>query len=442
MPDRKIVKTDTTSMSNWTNRHYSASTGALITTETGTYPANRYIRERIPTGGKSIPETEKPFTNGTLIVNFPVGALTRNNYTGGSIWRSTGSHANSFTMRDSGEGLTGFLEFPMGGTRYPKANSSAIYPPGVNADLLSQAEVKALNKLRDKGIETTLDVGLMWAERRETTKLFAECTQAMLKLALALKRKDASAAVDVLLDDFRLTFSGMNPAKAKRKLIRDTKAGLRGSGKLLTIMSNLVLGWNLGVSPLLKDLGDAHTLLQTGLLTRDWNLKSVSRYSRTVNDRDVNTWPLTGVESTTTVSEVHGYTVTLIGRPNFSTTALLGALGLNSPASLIYQATSLTFIIDYFHALGPWLDSLAVAGEFDFTGGSWTQKVSRIVTQVIKSASGTMEGDYTLNYVCRKLYGAFPVPIPPLSLRERQLTDKQMLNTGLVALSKLKELLR
>lgn len=405
------------------------------------HPASRYVRVRAPTGGKVLPKEEKPFTNGTLKVDFPKGTMHRALFGPGSSNLTTGPHSTKFTMRDSEEPLSGLLEFPMNGTRFPAANSSSIFPPGVNADLLSQAEVKALNKLRDKGHATTLDVGLVWAERRETVQLFTECSTALVRLAQAIKRKDPSAAIDVLIGDFGATFGGHHPEKLKRKLLRDTKRGIRGSGSLLSKMSDLVLAWNLGASPLLNDMRDANELLVTGLLTRDFNIKSVSKYSRTINDREVKSWPTTGVDSTTTVSEVHGYTVTLIGRPNFSTTALLGALGLNNPLSLAYQATGLTFIIDYFYALGPWLDSLTVAGEFTFEGGSWTQKVSRIVQQEIKSSAGLMKGGYVLNYVERKLYDTFPVPIPPLSLRERQLTDKQALNTGLIALSKLKALL-
>lgn len=438
MKDRTI-NVDSQESATWENEIVDTRWMNVVATESQSFPITRYIRERVPTGGRAIPETEKPFINGTLKVQFPTGPVNRRD--GGYLWRSSGPHSNSFTMRDSGEPLTGTLEFPMNGTRFPRANSGAIYPPGVNADLLSQAEVKALNKLREKGTATSLNFGMVWAERKETIALFASATQATLKVALALRSGDFGSAINTLIDDFRHTFGGLHPEKAKRKLQRDFKNARRSSKKLLDQMANLTLAWNLGITPLMKDLEAANELLQTGILTRDWNLKSVSKYSRTINDRDQKSWPDTGVTSETTVSETHGYTVTLIGRPKSTIEALLGVLGLNNPLSLLYQATTGTFIIDYFYALGPWLDSLTVAGEFTFHGGSWTQKVSRVVTQTIVSSAGPVRGGYVLNYVNRRLYDGFPLPLPPLSLRERQLSDKQVLNTGLVALQKLKQLL-
>jgi hypothetical protein len=205
----------------------------------------------------------------------------------------------------------------------------------------------------------------------------------------------------------------------------------------------LTLAWNLGINPLLKDLETASQLLQSGLLTHDWNLKSVARYGRVVNDVDKTEWPNTGVRQTSTISENHGYTVTLVGRPKATISALLSALGLTNLPSIAYQATSCTFIVDYFLALGPWLEAVSVPKDFEFVEGSWTQKVTRIVTQtVLGSGEEKMVGSYVLDYTRRKLYSGFPFPLPPLSFREKDLAEKQLLNTGLVAVQKIQQLLR
>lgn len=397
---------------------------------------SRYRRERVPSGGRALPKREKPFTNGTLIVQFPSGPLVRYFPDHGIYHHSTGPLSNVFTMRDSGKSLTGTLEFPMGGDKTPRADLGSIYPPGVNPDLLSQTEVKALNKLRGKSVEDQLNFGLVWAERHETVGLFKDGAEALLGLALALKRGKATEALDLLISEFRV-----NRNISRKQELRMMRNAIRASGRLLERMSSVVLTWNLGVSPLLQDLESASQLLKTGLLTKDWDIKSVARYSRTTNDVDRTSWPSTGVSSETTLAENHGYTVTLVAAPRLTTAALLSNLGLTNLPSLAYQATSLTFIVDYFYALGPWLDALLVPGDFEFKEGSWTQKVERVVTQSIRSSAGLIKGNYVLNYTRRKLYNTFPVPLPPLSLRERTLSEKQLLNTGLIALNKLKDLL-
>lgn len=440
MSDR-VVDSDAINTGEWNLVYRSKATGQQAGTEgPTTLHATRYRRQRAPTGGRATPKVEKPFTNGTVVVTYPTGTLVRD-LQNGYIYTSTGPHSNAYTMRDHRTTLRGTLQFPMAtGAKFPSPQSASFYPPGVNPDLLSQTEVKALNKLKGKSAEDQLSFGLMLAESRETSKLFADGAMALVKLAQSIKAKDPSAAMDVFLNDFRLRH--VQGKMSEERLLRQTRRGVRTSMNLLETMSSLTLMWNLGLSPLLRDLDTAKTLLQTGLLTKDWNIKSVSRYSRQLNDRDETQWPATGVTNVTEVSDNHGYTVTLIGRPRFTNEALMSQLGLRNLPSLGYEATPLSFILDYFYALGPYLESLEVPSMFDFQGGSYTQKVTRVLTQDIRSAGGAVcKGNYVMTYVKRRLYTSFPVPIPPLSLRERSLTQKQSVNTGLVALQKLKALL-
>lgn len=399
-------------------------------------PAMGTHRVRKPTGGKALPRREKAFENGILTYRFPYGTLHR--VDGAYETKTEGYHSGIFNMY-KGNNLRCTMAYPMKSsyTRVPPVVDQ--YPPAVNTDLLSQAEVKCLNKLRGKSAEDELEFGLVWAERHETVKLFADMCTGLLKLALCLKRGDVAAAVDVFLNDFKLTH--VQGRASRRRIERQMEKGFRSTKNLFKRMSDAVLLWNLGISPLLKDLESAAQLLKTGLLTKDWDIKSVSRHSRTIQDVETDSWSTARV--TQTFYENHGYTVTLIGQPVFTTRALFGRLGLTNLPNLAYQSTSLTFILDYAWAIGPWLQAIEVPSLFEFKDGSKTQRVERLIQLEVSSLSGKpMKGEAVLNYVKRTVYGSFPLPLPPLSLRGKQFTDKQVLNTGLVAMNRLRGLLK
>lgn len=402
------------------------------------------VRERLPSLGDPDHKKEKPFKNGTLLVDFPKGAI----HVPQGYWVQTFEGPLPIVVNMGGSvQFTGTLQFPMNSIypAYPAAQN--CYPPGINVDLLSQAEVKALNKLKGRGFDTLLDFGLVWAERAETIGLFVDATVAALRLARSLKRGDAAEALDVIRNDFRAWFTGDERAlrrkirNFKRDVRRDARRAGRNVSDLMEAFRRTALAWNLGVSPLMADLAAAQELLRNGLLTRDFDVRAVSSYGRTVQDVERNEHG-NGYTSETTLADSHFYTVVFVAAPSFSDGALLEALGLTSPVSLLYQTTSKTFILDYFLALGPWLEALTVPRMFEFKDGSWTQSVKRVITMRLDQAGGKVAtGNLVLNYTERKVYGAFPVPLPPLSFREHQLKDKQLLNTGLVALGTLKSLL-
>lgn len=420
----------------------SGAEGRVYSSSTFQAQSAMQVRKRVPSLGDPDHKKEKPFENGTLLARFPRGKLEWLE----GYYKVTfdGPLSGTFNIPGHKVQFRGNLSFPMDST-YPEYPSplSGGYPPGINVDLLSQAEVKCLNKLKERGIDTTLEWGLVWAERRETATLFRDATLASLRLARALKRGDAAEALDTIKSDFQAWFTG-DERSLRRKVRgfkREVRKGTRSAAELLELFKRTVLAWNLGVSPLIKDLVAAEELLRVGLLTRDFNVRAVSSYGRVKDDvREYDNG--SGYKSTQTLSDSHYYTVVLVARPSFSDGALLEALGLTNPANLLYQATRRTFIVDYFLAVGPWLASLSVPRMFEFHDGSWTQSVKRVITTRLDQAGGKVaDGEMVLNYTKRKVYGSFPVPLPPLSFRERTLTDKQLVNTGLVALDTLQSLL-
>lgn len=432
--DRSI---DTVSSNPGTVRTEVLRRGVLYDQSVQPVPAETLIRKRIPTGGKPTPEVEKPFLNTTITVNPVYGTMSRVN--GIYEYTTSGYHRGSFNMY-KGTWSADF-QWPPVGTAVLRGDAI----PGVNSDLKSQAEVKALNSLRDVSGQHDLDLGMMYAERRETVDLFKQSAVGLLNVAKGCARKDWRGVSRELRD----TFGVSADPRAERRRMRDVERRLKKALKRTPTnverawdsMSNLVLGYNLGVSPLIRDLQSAHQLMLTGDLTSKFAVKAKGWVTRVVNDRQVNVYGASKVEVTSTLSDLHGYKVTLIAVPKRDFQAEASRWGLGNPASLLYNATTLTFLLDYFIAIGPWLSSLSIPGEFIWKEGSYTQRVSRIITTTVESPAGTMTGSAVIRHAQRRLYTSFPKPAPPLSLKGNQLSDRAAINTGLLSVKGLQAVL-
>lgn len=432
--DRSI---DIVSSNPGTIRMETRRNGALYDQSVQTVPAETSIRKRIPTGGKPTPEVEKPFLNTTITVNPVYGTMSRVN--GRYEYTTSGYHRGSFNMFRG----TWVADFQWPPTGTPELRGDAI--PSVNSDLKSQAEVKALNSLRDASGQHDLDLGMMYAERRETVGLFKQSAEGLLNVAKGCARKDWRGVSRELRDTFGVSADPRAERRRMRAVERRLKKALKRTPtnveRAWDSMSNLVLGYNLGVSPLIRDLQSAHQLMLTGDLTAKFAVKAKGVVTRVRNDRQVNVYGASKVEVVSTLSDVHGYKVTLIAVPKRGFQAEASRWGLGNPASLLYNATTLTFLLDYFIAIGPWLSSLSVPGEFIWKEGSYSQRVSRIITTTVMSPAGKMTGSAVIRHAQRRLYTSFPKPAPPLSLKGNQLSDRAVVNTGLLSVKGLQAVL-
>lgn len=391
--------------------------------------AEKMVRKRIPVGGKAVPEVEKPFYHSTLTLQYPRGKFT----TGLSgIYR----HVWSGVFNGQFAAYPGTANCDLSWPHSGAPQISATQVPGFNPDLLSQAEVRAMNKLRDTSGQSDFDVGMFFMERKETAEMFKSAATGLKDLAQAIARKDFRKSAEVLRDAFSVSATEASERARQKRLERWLRKELKRAPKVTErtarSISDLILGWNLGLSPLLKDLDSAYLRLLTGDLTVKTEVKSHGQVTRILNDRQVTNLGQGGSQ-TTTISEVKKHVVTLKAVPRHSVRAKLSAAGLGSAPRLIWNASSLTFIVDYFLAMGPFLASLDIPLEFEFKDGSRSLRVRRVLTTTLASHSGTMTGGYALVHFERKVYGSFPVPIPPLSLKGKDLSVKQAINTGLIA---------
>lgn len=395
---------------------------------TGT--AQMLVLQRAPSGGRELPHREKPYLHGRLNYIAPVGIT---HPPGGDSLKTEGHWVTNVGFDNSvfwAEGC--FPNSP--DPQHPPLRTA--YPPPINPDLLSQAEVKALNGLAQKTEEIDLDVGVFYAERRETYDLFRKGAVGLAQLTRALRKADVAAARQVLMGTFRL-----GKPKNERQWAAQVNRGVKGTRQLAELASSTALTWNLGVSPLLRDLDSASQRILRGDLSVTTAVKSTGRHSRVYND--VERIPMGPFRCESTNAVTHGYTVTLVASPIDSEVARLSRLGLTNPANIAYQATSLTFIVDYFVSLGDWLQALDIPRRFKFYEGSWTHRYTRLTTWRLTGAGAAMRpGRLEINYTRRRVYTTFPVAIPPLSLKGKDLSDKQVLNTGLVAISRVRGIIK
>lgn len=401
--------------------------------------AESQSRKRVPVGGTALPEREKPFLHTRTVCQWPSGSLmTRQDSIYSQLWE--GSLGSGAYGNDGGTTQFG-MGYPYGVNRH-----SPGVAPSVNPDLLSQAEVKALNKLRDKTDAADLDVGLWYAERRETAELFRDGAVGFLNLARAISQKDYKKSAQVLKDAFGVSATPSGERARQRRVEKWLKKELKKTPSLAQLtyksVENAWLGYNLGLSPLLDDLQGAHQALLRGTLPERMVIKSVSRHGVQEQGQDVQKFgSVMPWQVETTLSHQHGYTVTLKASPLITEIARLQRLGLTNPLGTLYQATRLTFILDYFLKFGQYLEALNVPLGFMWVEGSWTHRIVTNVTFTCRSYGGNVaKGRWTRNHCQRKLYTNFPVPIPPLSLSGKDLTAKQATNTGVIALKSLREL--
>lgn len=104
--------------------------------------------------------------------------------------------------------------------------------------------------------------------------------------------------------------------------------------------------------------------------------------------------------------------------------ALLASLGLLNPPSLLWETRPLSFVLDWFIPIGPWLQSMTADAGWDFLSG--TQSYKREVS-VQNVAPGTLKynGPFTptgsnvilpsfskakAEYFSRRVYKSRPVP--------------------------------
>lgn len=387
--------------------------------------------------GPALPEKEKPFQRtfmSAVTCNGDMAYWTRDVYGRTGAYRRTGVFSDS-----SGGSWMSTLVRPSG---FPTPTSIVnglftrygVSVPAVSLDLRSQAEVKCLNKLRGEVSLSDLSFGMLWGERRETCELISSLLTGTWAVMRSVAMRDYAASARELRETFGVQATARGEAKRMRKIERRLKRELGKAPSLAQKAvaggENAILAYNLGISPLVKDVKAAMaSLTQLDPVTTS-QIKVKSSYSRTIEDQQ--TWYADAdprdrtAQFVATGVETHGYTVTLIATPRWDMWTLASRLGI-ADLNLAWELTRLSFLVDYYLAVGPWLSSLNALHEFEWVDGSYTQRVIRNLRVKGKSTlfgGGSASGYGVVNHTRRYVYTSMPFPFPPMSIRNRNLSSQ------------------
>jgi len=451
MPRLRDIPTPETSVNKGSLHTYRCydSSGKSVEVDFGAFTANIATQtvQRIRAGGRETPHVEKPYLRLDLRVSGVAGKIIVGDGGRGRDHRYTmfvGSHPwDGTSFATDSDNVSTRIQYPFGRNVIEQHRGGSI--PGVNPDLLSQAEVKCYNKLRNTREPDAVQLDIWYGERRETARLFQEVAESVWNVAKAIARKDYRASARAL-SAFGISATAHGEARRLRRVERllrnELKRAPSAARRTLRGVEDAALTYNLGLSPLMQDLVSAHQRLLRGDLDFGTRIKAVARHSILQDGTSLWKSDNGSVSCTSTLSYVHGYTVTLVARPVKSDLARLASLGLTNPAATVWQLARFTFLIDYIVSIGPFLDALHTPMAFEFVEGSYTRRIRRIITCRIDSRGGSVAegGRENLDFTQRSLYGSFPVPIPPLSLNGKDQSVTHAVNAGLIALKEFRKL--
>jgi hypothetical protein len=236
---------------------------------------------------------------------------------------------------------------------YEDGSFWGIAPPVVPAfpsGLINEAEIKALNKLKDQDI----NLGTFIAEFGETEKMIASH---ILKIARGVRKWRAG-----------------NPPKLW-KLIRGSEGPGYPSRVAADTAKRLPASWlelQYGWKPLLSDIyGGIHHLTKP---QRDPFIH-VKGYSVRKSAVSMTPSAVAGTSKCWLEFELKQEVwVSLYYLLNSPGLAEVSSLGLLNPAEIVWECLPYSFVVDWIVPIGPWMSSLTADAGYTFQGGSCSRK--------------------------------------------------------------------
>ena len=262
--------------------------------------------------------------------------------------------------------------------------------PGFSAGLRSRAEVGALLKLKDQSV----DLSVMFAERKRTADLIAASFGAVIKGYSALRRGNVRGAMNAL------GLSGRPP-----RMPADL------GGKWLALQ----YGWK----PILSDVHGACEALSYK--------EDANGYRVTVRKVEKEEWEEeyfldTGPSFCPFRQEIRYHRsvrVVLNYSPNNWEQIKFASLGLTNPAHTAWELIPFSFVVDWAIPIGDWISSLDAASGYEFLGGTLTDRrfhISRYLSASQfngKNTSHITGGRIFRKRVERHVYPSSPIPTLP-----------------------------
>jgi hypothetical protein len=205
--------------------------------------------------------------------------------------------------------------------------------PNLSIGLSTSSYTKALNNIKNQKI----DLGVMFGEANETLRLLTNSIVRLSKFARQVKKGNwAQAGRD-------LGFKGWKTAP------------------------NSWLEYQYGWMPLLNDIYGLQEQLKTPFVSEGFLIKATGVSQEEKSPRDA----VQSIAKTTYVSGFYRHISKSVLYMKVTDSRLLAMsqLGLANPASLAWELTTLSFVIDWFIPIGSFLQSFTAALGTAFVGG-------------------------------------------------------------------------
>jgi len=259
-----------------------------------------------------------------------------------------------------------------------------------------------------------LKVNLMQviAERDQTIRLVTDVIKSVTGVVHGLRHGDIVGAANSV---------GIHISRSKRRRFsRDFK---RNQSKAI---ANAWIGFQYGVKPLLDDVRGAAEALAKLMQERPPTQKVSCR--RTVKNslyqKGTVMNPSTGqVYNRVDVADYqYDFTMRIWYRPSTTVSSIPSSLGLLNVASIAWELTPWSFVVDWFYPIGAFLETLDATIGVEFVDGSFTTFVKRNALRTLQyrndygaigweSAMGSSRAEIV--YCNRKIYTGFPTPRLP-----------------------------
>lgn len=277
--------------------------------------------------------------------------------------------------------------------------AQSLYTGSNEADTIAKA--KLLSRFKSGSV----NVGQMFAERKQTVQLLAKSVNRLASAAVAIKRGKLVHAHNLLWN------YGKHTTVGERKdfgSLRDSTGEIRTFKSLKDIapnrdnLANYWLEFSYGWRPLISDIYGTCELLADSYF-REYPTMATAKhevYHRKLDYRirKVST-TLWEEYASTIVKERVRYTVEY--REDSRMKMIMANTGLTNPVLLAWELIPFSFVWDWIQPIGPWLQNLTKTQGFTFVKGSKTTLRTSLTQTYWKPGVYGSGGVYVKKYPTR-----------------------------------------
>lgn len=248
--------------------------------------------------------------------------------------------------------------------------SSAWYTPvylAIPQSEIDNIDAELRTKIRNEVKDMKVNIQQFIAEREQAIHLFIDAVTAVTKLVRDLRKGDITGAANAV-----------GIAVGKRRRRKFNRSYTRDQSKAV---ANAWIGMQYGVRPLLDDVrGMAESLAKLMSVQQPIQRAEVHRAIKLSSDRTFQVFPdfLRNIREIQTTEFHMKYVVYFTYDLNVSSVPT--SLGLTNPATILWELTPWSFVVDWFFPIGNWLASLDATVGLNFHSGvktTFTKSQSR-----------------------------------------------------------------